>query len=178
MGTPESLKYTDETDKSFGLAGMAISLMAWDSEEMLERIDLDSEDDDAMHMASDYYLCIAPKVGAKAVWEQSLKRFQITAAMTVGNLVCRELALRNQRKISTATDSALRKILAAEGAALCDLEEDEVSQVYGKSLTYCNRLFGHSGVCQLAERLAETLRNKRALEAAQIWEILAPLARM
>lgn len=175
MNSSESLKYTDEVDKSFGLAGMAISLMAWDAEEMLERIDLDSEDSDAMLMSTDYYFCTSPKVGAKAVWEQTLKRFQITVAITVGNLVCRELTHRNQRKISANTDSELRKILLAEGAALCDLEEDEVNQVYNKSLSYCNRLFGHSGVCQLTKQLAETIRTKRAIEAAHIWEILAPL---
>lgn len=175
MNASESLKYTDEVDKSFGLAGMAISLMAWDAEDMLQRIDLDSEDSDAMLMSDDYYFCTAPRVNAKAVWEQTLKRFQITAAMTIGNLVCRELAHRNHRKISSTTDSALRKVLTAEGAALCNLEDDEVSQVYTKSLAYCNRLFGHPGVCQLAEQLAETIRTNRAIEATQVWTLLAPL---
>lgn len=178
MDTTKALRYADETDKSFGLAGMAIGLMAWDAEEWLEGIDIDAVGDEAMRMSAEYYLCTAPKIAAKAVWEQNLKRFQITAAMTVANVVCRELAHQRHSRIQTATDSTLRKLLTSEGAALCDLEDDEVSRVYGKSLAYCNRLFGHPGVCQLAEELADMLREKRALDAAKIWEILAPLNRL
>lgn len=178
MESSESLKYADETDKSFGLAGMAISLMAWDAEEWLEAINLDAAADEALHMSAEFYLCIAPRVGAKAVWEQALKRFRITAAMTVANVACREMAHKGHSTISTSTDTALRKALADEGAALCDLEDDEVSRVYGKSLAYCNRLFAHPAVCQLADRLASTLRQSRTMSAREVWEILAPLARM
>ena len=48
----DSIKYTDETDKSFGLAGMAISLMVWDAETLLDHIDIDSGPDSAMHRNS------------------------------------------------------------------------------------------------------------------------------
>ncbi len=39
-----SLKYTDEEDKSFGLAGMSIAAMVWDEIEAIESVSLDSED--------------------------------------------------------------------------------------------------------------------------------------
>lgn len=174
----ESLKYADETDKSFGLAGMAISLMAWDAEEWLEAIDLDAAADEAMHMSADYYLYMAPRVGAKAVWEQSFKRFRIAAAMTVANVSCRQLSHLGHGSLPGNVDSDLRKALTMEGADLCALEDDEVSRVYGKSLSYCNRLFSHPGVNKLAEMLASALRERRAMSSAEVFEILAPIARM
>lgn len=178
MEASKVLRYTDEKDKSFGLAGMAIGLMAWDAEDWLEGIDLDAVADGAMLMTSEYYLCTAPKVGAKAVWDQSFKRFQVSAAMAVSNVVCRETVQHGRRTLPGTVDSALRKVLSTEGEELCGLEKDEVSQIYTKSLAYCNRLFGHSGVCQLAEQLSTLLQENRTLEASRIWQVLAPLSRM
>lgn len=178
MEITEALKYADETDKSYGLAGMAISLVAWDAEDWLEAIDIDARADEAMHMSAEFYLTMAPRVGAKAVWEQALKRFQLTAAMTVANVACRSMAYRGHASLPGEADSALRAALRDEGAEICCLEQDEVSRVYGKSLAYCGRLFAHPGVKQLAGALADTLRERRSLSAQEIFELLAPLNRM
>lgn len=174
----ESLKYADETDKSYGLAGMAISLMAWNAEQWLESISIDADADEGMRMSADYYLTLAPRVGAKAVWEQSLKRFQIAAAMTVANVACRELSRHRHGSLPAAADSDLRKALTREGAELCALDDDEVSRIYGKSLSYCSRLFTHPGVNSLADRLAEALRQRRTMQSTEVFEILAPLSNM
>lgn len=178
MESFDVLKYADETDKAFGLAGMAISLVAWDAEEWLEKIDLDAAPDEAMHMSAEFYLNIAPRIGAKALWEQSLKRFQLISAMTVANVSCREMVHRGHAMLPSSSDAALRKALASEGASLCDLEDDEVSRVYGKSLAYCTRIFGHPAVSQLAEELASTIRSSRQMSAADIWTILEPINRL
>lgn len=173
-----SLKYIDETDKSFGLAGMAISLVAWDAENWLDAINIDAGADSAMQMSADYYLHLAPAVGAKAVWEHTCHRFQITTAMTVANLTCRQLTHLGHSSIPPEIDSELRSALAEEGDDLCALEPDEVSRIYGKSLAYCMRLFAHPAVNELANNLAEELRTRRTLSAAEVFEILAPLNRM
>ena len=178
MESNDVLKYADETDKSFGLAGMAISLMAWDAEEWLEAIDLDANADEAMCMSTEFYLTIAPRVGAKALWEQSLKRFQLTAAMTVANVACRQMVHKGHASMPGDADSALRSALSDEGAHLCSLEDDEVSRVYGKSLAYCGRLFTHPGVKKNAGLLAPQLRSRRPLSAAEVFDVLAPLNRM
>lgn len=173
-----SLKYTDEIDKSYGLAGMAISLMAWNAEDWLESINIDAEPDAALHMSDVYYLHLAPMVGAKAVWEQLCQRFQVTTAMTVANLACRHLVHRRVSSLPGEIDSELRSLLCEEGAALCQLEPDEVSRIYGKSLTYCVRLFTHPGVIGLSNNLASEILSRRQLPASDIFELLAPLNRM
>lgn len=174
----QSLKYADEIDKAYGLAGMAISLVAWDAEEWLDTINIDAQADEAMQMSAEFYLNIAPRIGAKALWEQAFKRFQLTAAMTVANVTCRELVRKHHGSISGAADSALRSALADEGADLCALEQDEVSQIYGKALNYCNRLFMHPGVRQVAKSLSDALVDQRRLSAPEIFSILAPLNRL
>lgn len=174
----EELKYKDEFDKAYGLAGMAISLVAWDAEEWLDAINIDAKADEALQMSTEFYLNIAPRIGAKALWEQTLKRFQLTAAMMVANVACREMVKNRHGSLSGRTDAALRKALADEGADLCSLEQDEVSRIYGKSLNYCSQLFSHPGVRQVAEKFADELRTRRALSSGEIFELLAPLNRM
>ncbi len=172
------IKYADETDKAYGLAGMAISLIAWDAEEWLNAINLDAPADSAMEMTSEFYLTLAPRVGAKAVWEQASQRFKLTAAMTVANVACREMALRNHESLPDQADSELRSLLADEGADLCGYESDEVSRMYGQALTYCSRLFSHPGVCDLANRLASKIIENRRMDALDVFTLLAPLNRM
>lgn len=172
------LRYKDETDKAYGLAGMAISLVAWDAEEWLDSIDLDAKADEAIHMSEEFYLNIAPRIGAKALWEQAFKRFQLTAAMMVANVACREMVKNQHVSLPGACDSALRAALNDEGAELCSLEQDEVSRIYGKSLNYCSQLFAHPGVKQVASIFADTLQKRRSLMAGEILELLAPLNRI
>lgn len=174
----DSLKYINETDRAYGLAGMAISLMAWDVEDWLESINLDAPADEGIRLSDEYYLHLAPGVGAKAVWEQSLKRFQITVAMTIANVTCRQFSQLGLRVLPKEIDTTLCQILSDEGESLCALETDEVKIIYSKSVNFCTRLFSHPGVKQLTVELAKTLIEKRNLQAIDVLSILAPLNRM
>lgn len=169
------LKYKDETDKAYGLAGMAISLVAWDAEEWLESINIDAEPDEAIQMSQEFYLTLAPRVGAKAVWEQSLKRFQITAAMMVANVTCRQMVNNKYSNLSGEADAELRSALYEEGAELCSLEQDEVSRIYGKSLNYCSQLFSHPEVRQVTKSFVYKLQENRNLTAEKIIDLLSSL---
>lgn len=173
-----SLKYADMTDKAYGLAGMAIALMAWDAEDWLDGIDLDAAPEEAIRMTADYYVIFAPKTAAKVVWEQSLKRFQVAAAMTVANVLCREMVLKGHSIITSDSDSALRKFMEEEGDTLCGLERDESEKTYNATLGYCRRLFTYDGVCRLAEQLANYLQERRSVTANEVFELLLPLTRM
>lgn len=178
MTEENSLRYADETDKCFGLAGMAISLVVWDSEELLRSISLDAPIEEAMLLSPDFYLNLSPRTGAKAAWEQALKRFQLTAAMTVANVTCRQIVRQQRSLIDGPIDEAMRNFLADEGAELCQLEPDEVSRIYGQALTHCSRIFRHPGVASIARQLSDTLDRQRTLSATDVLEILAPLNRL
>lgn len=172
------LKYTNETDRAYGLAGMAISLVAWDVEDWLESINLDAPADEGIRLSDEYYLHLAPGVGAKAVWEQSLKRFQITVAMTVANVVCRRFINQNCNSLPKSIDEILCSLLSDEAAETCALEADETNRIYRKSIHYCIQLFSHPGIIELTHSLVKLILRERKLIANDILEILAPLNRM
>ncbi len=176
--TKDPLKYTDETDKSYGLAGMAISLVVWDASELLTSINIDAPIEEAIRLTPDYYLGQSGRTGAKAAWEQDLKRFQLTAAMTLANVCCRRLAHRSEGQLSRRTLEAIMTFLNEEGAALCQLDPDEVQRIAAGIHQHCSRIFNHSGVCSLAARLASELTSRRAMPAAEVLDLLAPINRM
>lgn len=173
-----SLYYADETDRCFGLAGMAISLVVWDSEELLRGIDLTAPAEEALQLSPDFYLCQSPKTGAKAVWESAVRHFQLIAAMTVANVTCRHLVRKNRSSINGEIDSDMRRFLNTEGADLCQLEPDEVSRIYNKILVHCSRIFRHPGVSQLAVALSDAIADKKTLGSDVILDMLQPLNRM
>lgn len=174
----KSLRYADETDRCYGLAGMAISLMVWDAEEMLLEIDLEAPAEEALRLTPDFYLTLAPKTGAKAAWEAAVNHFQLISALTVANIACRHMVRHGHSMISSALDADIRRFLTEEGAEIAQLESDEVSSIYGKILTHCIRIFRHPGVIQIANILTDAIRDNKKLPATDIIEILRPLNRM
>lgn len=172
------MKYTDETDKAYGLAGMAISLVAWDAEELLSRLDIDAPVEEAIRLSPDFYLTSAGRPGAKAAWEMAVRRFRLTVAMVVANATCRAIALHGRLSVTADDDSAMRRFLTAEGLDMASLESDEVAQIYSQALQHCTRIFRHPGVSSLAQHLADTIAAKRTLSSTDVIEILAPLNRM
>lgn len=173
-----SLHYADETDRCFGLAGMAISLVVWDSEELLRGIDLNAPAEEALMLSPDFYFCLSPKAGAKAAWEATLRHFQLIAAMTVANVACRHLVRHHRSAIGGEIDADIRRFLNSEGSDLCQLEPDEVSKIYNKILVHCSRIFRHPGVGQLASSLSDAIAREKNLGADVILEMLRPLNRM
>lgn len=171
----EVLKYADETDKAYGLAGMAVALLALDAEDCLRSINLDAEPDEGMQMSPDFYLTIAPRVGAKSLWNQSLRRFQITAAMTLANVVCRQMVHRSSVQLPADVDSALRKALLLEGDSMCGLSADEVDRLYGKDFAYFSRLFRHYAVIPSVESFVRNIRQCRVVSAEDTWRIFESL---
>lgn len=176
MENQNLLRYADRTDKSFGLAGMAISLMAWDAEGTLSHIDLDAAAEEALRMAPDYYL--SPVASAKAIWDNNLRRFQLSSAMLVANVMCRNMVHKHCQVIPSTIDDTMRAAVIDEGESLCQLEAEEAVRVYSKAFAYCHRLFSHPEVAHLAEGLSGELCQRGRLSATEVFEILAPLNRL
>ncbi|MDE6145420.1 MAG: hypothetical protein K2F96_04010 [Muribaculaceae bacterium] len=173
-----ALRYADETDRCFGLAGMAISLVVWDAEDLLRGIDLDAPAEEALQLSPEFHYCLSPKTGAKAAWEASFRHFQLIAAMTVANITCRHLVRLHHSSIDHRIDAAIRGFLNEEGAELCQLEPDEVSRIYGQILTHCSRIFRHPGVSSLASSLSDIIAREKVIGSDVLLEHLRPLNRM
>lgn len=170
----ENLKYRNEEDKSYGLTGMAISIVMWDCDEMLGAIDLDADTIQGMEMTPEYYFTGNPSLSAKAAWERMVANFRLTTAMTLGNVMCRRLVYE-RKPISSELKQMLLDRVLEEGHDSCGLDDDECTQVFEKCYVYTHRVFNHYGVMSIAGDFARTLRDRRRLTRGDVLDALSAL---
>ncbi len=168
----DKLKYSDETDKSLGLAGMAISLVAYDGEEYLSGVSL-VDGEEPFEMSEEFFFAGNPRFSAKIVWNGLLKQYRITVGMMLGNVMCR--AYGSGHNPSREAIDALHGIAADEGQSRCSLDKDEIDTIFNKSYSYFNRLFSHPVVNDVARNMATTLVNQRRLSAGEVFDLLQRL---
>lgn len=170
----ESLKYKDDTDRSYGATGMAIGLMVFDGEDMLASISIDGDPNEMVAMSPDFYFAGNPGVSAKSAWNQLLKNYNIGVGMLMANLLCRHLVGRRQQLPDEMRDF-LHTLALEEGRDACSLEEDEIDRLFNKNLSYLNRVFTHRGVQSVAHDFAATLLSRRTLSRLDVLEQLEAL---
>lgn len=169
-----NLRYADERDKTYGIAGMAISLVACDGEQLLAEIRLDAEPGECMVMANGFGLKGNPRMSAKIVWEQSIKELRATTSMVLGNIACRRYVLAHKAMTPSDTD-CIRQAVRDEASEHCALDADEADALFGNCLSYVDRVFRHSGVQQVARTFADRLASQRTMSADEAIELLAQL---
>ena len=73
------MKYNDEEDKCYGIAGMAIGISIWNGEDLLYQIDIDDDEHGYISFTPDYYFSGNPAVSPVESWHATLKHYQMTA---------------------------------------------------------------------------------------------------
>ncbi len=169
-----TLSYADEKDKTFGIAGMAITLVALDGEEYLGRIDLDDSTGESLAINRDLCLAGSPLLSAKIVWEQTLKDLRLTTSLALGNLICRRYVLSG-RRLSHNEIEGLRKALQLDAEEHCGLDADEADKLFESCHGYVDRIFRHSGVADIASAFANELTRRRSLSSSETTDLLASL---
>lgn len=169
------LKYNDERDRSYGLTGVAISMVALDAEEYLDSISLDAPVGNSIEFSHDFFFITGPSFSAKSAWNERLKHFQITAGMIIANMMCRNY-VQHRRKLSSDILDSLRDFVRDEGSALCSLEDDETDEVFNRSVSYFDRLFSYARVHEIANDFADNLINQRHVSAQEAVERLRQLS--
>lgn len=134
------LKYADEEDKSYGITGMAISMMVWDSEHLLSEISIDGPADDSIRFTPEFFLTDNPRLSAKIAWTRRLKHFQLSAGMLISNVMCRSYMHRH-KEMSDDMKSVLHSLIKEEGHDMCSLDDDEIDAIFDKSFSYLDRIF-------------------------------------
>lgn len=168
------LRYKDEEDRAYGLAGMTISMVVWDGEDMLVGVSLDNEPGQGLEVTPDFNFSGNPRMSARMAWQQLVKQFELSTAMLLGNAMCRAYVGAGHQ-LASSSASLLRALVRDEGRQVCQLDDDEITHIYDKTSRYLERLFSHSGVATMAHRFADDLRQHRRLTAAEALERLAAL---
>lgn len=175
--TSASLKYTDRTDRAFGLCGMALSLFIFDAEKYIDSLELDAPADCGMKLSPDFFVPSNPGLSVKSVWTSSFRHFQLTSAMVIGNLLARSLS-RRRSDLSREVKSIMVDHLVREGEETCGLETAEVEQICDNSFNYLRQLLLHPVVNSTICSMAKALSDHKAMSREEILTHLMPLARL
>lgn len=173
----DALKYVDERDRRFGLAGMAIAMVVWDGQEQLAAINVDSEPGEGLEFTPDFYFSGNPRLSARLAWQMLVKQLELESAMLVSNVMCRQYIGRGER-ISSAMRARLRALVRDEAQNVCSLEDDETERIFTRVNNYLEQLFQHPAVAQMAHQLEDNLQQTRRLTVAEVMDVLRPLSHL
>lgn len=171
----QQLSYKNEDDKCYGATGMAMAVVIFDGEDMLAGMNIDSKPESIMQFTEDFYFNGNPSFSAKNVWNQILKNFNLTMALSLGNVICRNV-IYNSKAVEEETKRYLHDLMVEEGRSNCALEEDETTRLFEKNYSYLTRVFNHSGVQSIARNFASVLKEKRQMTRMDILEQLRELS--
>lgn len=160
------LKYKNEEDRAFGLAGMTISLAAWDALDRIASVSLDAEDA-MVTFTGEYYFSTSQAVSAKSSWQELVENFRLTSAMMLSNIFSRCLVLERSN-VDREMLKMLYSIVEEEGIDTCGLEKDEINSIFEKTLGYTRRIFGNPRLYPQIRDFAGTLARKRKMTANEL----------
>lgn len=161
-----SLAYRNEDDRAYGLAGMIITLSAFDALELVHSVSLDSEGP-MVRFSEEYYHLLSPTLSPKSVWEAMRRNFYITSAMVVGNVMARGV-VRDGGDVPAELLESIQRTMEQEGAESLDLEADEVVTLYRHLLRRNAQLFHNPRLHPKVRNLSRRLALLRELSAGDI----------
>lgn len=161
-----TLTYSNEDDRAYGLAGMTISLAALDAIDRVVAVSLDS-DGPMVDFSHEYYYSMSPAVSPKAVWDNLLRNYHITASMVLGNVMARAV-VRLGEDVPADVMKVIYKEIEAEGKDSVGLESDEVRTIYDKILMQHRRIFMNPRLKPAITELAGVIARRRRLTGAEL----------
>lgn len=170
----QTLKYRHEDDRCYGATGMAIGLVIFDGESMLDHISIDATPDEMVALTDDFYFSGNPSFSAKTSWNRILANFNLMSAMVISNVMSRYIVLDGE-PVSREIKQLVSDIVATEASESCSLEEDEIQRLFDKNYNYLDRVFNHSGVQAIARDFAGHLKSHRSMTRNEVIERLHAL---
>lgn len=165
-----TLTYSNEDDRAYGLAGMAISLAALDAIDRIAEISLDG-DGTMVEFSSEYYFPGSPAISPKSTWDNLVRNFHLTSAMVISNVMSRSM-VRMHRDIPVDILGAVHDEISREGKESCGLEDDEIDALFNKTLSYSRRIFANPRLHPAIDEFARVISRRRTLSGNEIREEL------
>lgn len=172
-----TLKYKDEDDRAYGLGGMVVSMYLLENDKYIDSISLDAEADDGFRFTADFFHLPNPNLSPKAVWSDSLSRFNLLNSLLVSNLMSRALVRRSER-VSREIYQLLMDKLMDEGRELCSLDNDEIKELYNKNFSYFHDVFSNATVASTVRGIVDTLKRERFLDSDALYLCMRPMRRL
>ena len=165
-----SLAYLNEDDRAYGLAGMMIALANLDAIDRVAMVDLDARGP-MVEFSHAYYFAGSPSISPKATWDNLVENFHLTTSMVISNILARSLV----RLKEEAPSDILKEIYSQvemEGKDTCELEDDEIKQLYNHALNRAMRIFRNPRLHPVIDEFAHIISRKRNLSGREIMDEL------
>ena len=174
MADKKMMKYRDELDKCYGVAGMALGLSVFDAADLFTAVTLDGDGRDTIIFTPEFFFAGNPRLSPRGAWKYILSHYRISVGLAVANALCRRMVLDNDR-----ADDQLRSQLfdAAydDGRDFCQLERDEVQPIFDEAFDNMARLFDDSRVRKAMDTFVDHLQRRRTLSHIDVVDILQQL---
>ena len=168
------MKYRDELDKSYGVAGMALGLSVFDADDLFTGVTLDADGPGCIQFTPEFFFAGNPRLSPRGAWQYIVGHYRITVGLAVANALCRRMVLDND-----SVDDQLRDDLfnAAweDGRDFCQLERDEVEPIFDEVFDSMKQLFSNSQVRKAMDTFADALQQRRTLSHIDVIDILQQL---
>ncbi|MBQ1738223.1 MAG: hypothetical protein II040_08285 [Muribaculaceae bacterium] len=174
MAEKRVMKYRDELDKSYGVAGMALGLSVFDAADLFTSITLDGDGPGAIEFTPEFFFAGNPRLSPRGSWQYMLGHFRISVGLAVANALCRRMVLDNDKADQQLRDQLLNAA-CDDGRDYCQLERDEVQPIFDEAFENMSRLFADSRVRKAMDSFADALQQRRTLSHIDVVDILQQL---
>lgn len=161
-----SLQYSNEDDRAYGLAGMMIALANLRAIDRIAMVNLDSEGP-MVEFSHAYYFAGSPSISPKSTWANLLENFHLTTSMVLSNVLARSMVRLKEEAPSEILNEIYRHV-EEEGKATCELEDDEIRQLYSNALNRSLRLFRNPRLHPVIDEFAHIISRKRNLSGREV----------
>lgn len=168
------MKYRDELDKSYGVAGMALGLSVFDAADLFTSITLDGDGPGAIEFTPEFFFAGNPRLSPRGSWQYMLGHFRISVGLAVANALCRRMVLDNDKADQQLRDQLLNAA-CDDGRDYCQLERDEVQPIFDEAFENMSRLFADSRVRKAMDSFADALQQRRTLSHIDVVDIMQQL---
>ncbi len=165
------MKYRNEEDKCYGVAGMAIGLSVFDADDLMTEVSIDADGIDCVRFVPDFYFTGSPRIPASKSWHHIYAHYQVSMGLAIANAMCRKMVL-DHGVIDRHGRDELLKAAIDDGHALCQLDRDEVEPLFDKSFTYLMRVFSNRDIQHAITAFVQQLQRRRSLSRGEVTELL------
>ena len=162
-----TLHNSNEDDRAYGLAGMAISLAALDAIDRISSVSLDAEGP-MVTFSHSYYYCGSPSVSPKSTWDHLINNYYLTSAMVLSNVMARAMVRMGRRDVPAGILDSVKEHIREEGRDTCSLDPDEIDAIYDKTFRTASRIFTNPRLHPAIQEFARVISRRRTLSGMEI----------
>ena len=163
-------EYSNEDDRAYGLAGMAIAIASLDSLDRITEIDLDA-DGPMITFSNEYYFSLSPSLSPKAVWNNLLRNYHLTTSLVLGNVMARTL-VRLRYEADREIIERVKEVVREEGQEICSLDDEEIDILFDRVYRQSLRLFHNPRLHPAVRDLAAVISRRRRMSVLELAEEL------